>query len=207
MENVKTNYYGQSFCEVMGEKGEKMLFIVSIITFMVVLLIKGNNTLVNSFGSNGTLISYWIAFIIFIFLLAIGVGILVKYGIDIYPYFTVQSIAEENEKNDLNAIENNEREEKEEFVFKRASTLAPIETVNPVTVEKESSTSTPVDNGMVINPVIATAGMAPPIMAELLMMEDGNQEDDVIISSSDDDGFGYFGDAEDDILWNDPSMF
>ena len=83
--------------------------------------------------------------------------------------------------------------------------MAPIETVNPVTAK--SSNSSPADNGVVVNPVIATAGMASPVMAEVLLMEDGNQEDDIIISSSDEDGFGYFGDSEDDILWNDPAMF
>ena len=201
--DIKQNYYGsQSFSEVMAEKSEKMLFVVSAITFITVLLIKGNNTLTNSFGTNGTLVSYWIAFIVFLTLLAIGTGVLVKYGMDVYPYFTTQNVLEDENEGD-NTV-SGIKEEKEEFVFKGASTLAPIETVNPVTAK--SSNSSPADNGVVVNPVIATAGMASPVMAELLMMEDGNQEDDVIISSSD-DSYGYFGDAEDDILWNDPSMF
>ena len=147
---MNNNYvkFKKSFSELMMEKSITMLTVVAIVTFASVFLIKLNNTVVNSLETKGTLISYWVAFIIFLVLLCIGTAILTKYGIDVYPYYHPDDKIIENET---------EKEEEPEITTAInetpiSSRLAPIETItNPKAVS---------------NVVIPTIAVATPIIAE-----------------------------------------
>ena len=128
-ENYETK---KTFSEAIIEKATKMLSIVAIVTFATTFFIKANNVVANTMNG-GTILSYWIAFIVFILLLTIGTGVLVKNGMDIYPFY--QSVNNNIEEDKGTKIINNKEEEKittkENTV--NSSGLVPIETVtNPV---------------------------------------------------------------------------
>ena len=162
---MNNNYYATkgSFSELMMEKSVTMLTVVSIITFASVFLIKLNNTVVNSLETKGTLISYWVAFIIFLVLLCIGTAILTKYGMDVYPFYQPDDeIIDETEKKEESEITPAINE------TPISSGLAPIETItNPKAVSN------------VVVPTIAvatTTAVATPIIAEI-GNNDAEQED------------------------------
>lgn len=174
----------KSFSELMMEKGINMLTVVSIITFTTVLLIKLNNTVVNSLETKGALISYWVAFIIFLVLLCIGTAILTKYGMDLYPFYQQPDDEIEEAEEDSGNISN---------ITKTpvSSGLAPIETItNP----KASS------NVVVPTAIVATA-VATPIIAEV-GNNNAEQEDIICGMTTNDESIDEY-----DTLWEEGESF